>query len=916
MTLDMNGFARRSVAQVLPLWLGLGWLLSAPLSAADFYVATNGNDQWSGRLAAPNAAQSDGPFASLLRARAEGRKLRPAGGKEALTVHVRAGSYALPQGLKFEAQDGGTAAAPVVYRAYQNEQPTLVGGRAITGFVPHQGQILKADVGAQGFKGVHFRQLIFDGQRQHLARYPNFTPQNPYGGGWAYADGKVMPMYADIPGEDHRSFTYKASDARVWARPEEVEVFVFARYNWWNDICRIKAVDSATRQVTLAQNASYPIRPADRYYFQNALEELDAPGEWYLDARTDTLYFWPPAPLPGKTVIAPTTRTILELGPGVAHLTIRGFILECAEGTAITLRGTTNCLIAANTIRNVGDYHGSGVSVSGGFKNGVVGNDIFEIGSHGISLSGGDRKTLTSAENYADNNYIHHVGVFYKQGVGISLNGVGQRASHNLIHDGPRMGIMFSGNNLVLEYNHIRHMNLETEDTGAVYTGGRDWISSRGSVIRYNYFHDMLGYGHDEQGRWFSPHFAWGVYLDDNTGGVDVIGNIVARCSRAGLHLHNGRDNHIENNIFVENAQQQFEYSGWTAANRMWKDHLPTMIQGYDMVAGEPAWQNMRHMSLHPTNAPLPNGQIMTGNEFVRNIVAFADPKARYFRSYSVPFERNQIDSNLVWHAGQPILTGETRVGRDLSANLLPNPGFEESGPGPLPQGWWWQAHPGNSQARVTSETAASGKQCFRVDGAAQNDAKGNEQKPSVGGARVPAQAGSFYRLTAKMKSAQPGAKIALAGQSHIPNVYYWAKDQTFSLTTNWQEYEVTFKLPAPGESGWHARMTNVEVALHFRQSEGAVFVDDLSLKLAEGMDEWASWQALGLDQHSVLADPLFVAAAQDDYRLQPGSPALKLGFQPIPVEKIGPYRDELRARWPVVEAEGAREKPLGSQTR
>ena len=63
--------------------------------------------------------------------------------------------------------------------------------------------------------------------------------------------------------------------------------------------------------------------------------------------------------------------------------------------------------------------------------------------------------------------------------------------------------------------------------------------------------------------------------------------------------------------------------------------------------------------------------------------------------------------------------------------------------------------------------------------------------------------------------------------------------------------------------------------------------------------------------QHSLIADPLFVNAAQDDYRLQPNSPAFKLGFQPIPVEKIGPYKDELRASWPIKQAEGAREKPL-----
>ena len=59
------------------------------------------------------------------------------------------------------------------------------------------------------------------------------------------------------------------------------------------------------------------------------------------------------------------------------------------------------------------------------------------------------------------------------------------------------------------------------------------------------------------------------------------------------------------------------------------------------------------------------------------------------------------------------------------------------------------------------------------------------------------------------------------------------------------------------------------------------------------------------------MADPLFVNAKEYDFRLLPESPALALGFQPIPIEKIGPYPDELRASWPIVEAEGAREKPI-----
>ena len=70
----------------------------------------------------------------------------------------------------------------------------------------------------------------------------------------------------------------------------------------------------------------------------------------------------------------------------------------------------------------------------------------------------------------------------------------------------------------------------------------------------------------------------------------------------------------------------------------------------------------------------------------------------------------------------------------------------------------------------------------------------------------------------------------------------------------------------------------------------------------------------MGSDRHSVVADPRFVNPEQNDYRLQPDSPALPLGFQQIPMETIGPYQDELRATWPIVEAEGVREHQLPAE--
>jgi hypothetical protein len=383
-------------------------------------------------------------------------------------------------------------------------------------------------------------------------------------------------------------------------------------------------------------------------------------------------------------------------------------------------------------IRNVGDYRGNGVAV-----NGVAGNDISEIGASGITIAGRDRVMLQAAGNYADNNYIHHTGVFYKQGIGIGLNGVGNRASHNLIHDTPNMAIWFSGNNLLIEYNHMRHTSVETADTGVVYTGGRDWISSRGTVIRYNYIHDSLGYGF-ENGKWVTPYYSWGIYLDDNTGGVDVIGNIVVRAYRGLIHLHNGRDNLIENKVFVDGKLQQAEFNGWVASSHSWLDRLPTMIAGYNSVKDQAAWKGMRNMDMDPERAVLPGGLIMSGNVFRRNIVYWSDPAAKLFSTQNLSLERNRWVKNLYWDGGAPI-------------------------------------------------------------------------------------------------------KIGLGG------------------------------------------------------------------KLGEW--DFDTWRNAGQDAGSLIADPLFVDAAKGDYRLRARSPAAGFGFERIPVEKIGPYRDKLRATWPIVEAAGVRER-------
>ena len=871
--------------------------LAAP---ATVYVSAKGNDAWSGRLAAPNAGGTDGPFATLTRARDEVRKLKVAG---PVTVQVREGIYGQPATLTLGAQDAGTTQAPIVWQAYPGERPLLIGGKTISGFVPYQGKILKADVGAQGFKDVYFRQLLCNGQRMDLARYPNREADHPVTGGWAYADGPTVPMYQNIPNEPQNILQYREADARQWAHPEEAEVMVFPRYNWWNDIIRIASVDREKRTYKLAANASYGIRPGDRYFVRNVFEELDAPGEWYLDKATQTLYFYPPDGVNPETmtVYAPTLRTILELQDGAANITFRGFTFECSEGTAIYLHGTNQCRIAASVIRNVGDYNGSGVVISGGQGNGVVGCDISQTGRDAVSLNGGSFETLAPAGNYADNNYIHHMGIFYKQGVGVSCNGVGNRISHNLIHDCPRFGIAWGGNDHVFEYNEIRHCNLETADCGAIYSWQVDW-SKRGTDIRYNYLHDIIGFGL-ENGKWTSPHMNWGVYLDDGTCGTRVYGNIVARTILGGVHVHGGRDNVIENNILVDGRDSQVQYSGYVQGGHP----VPMMTETWNKSHGTAAY--LKYPGYEALTKSLNDAWQMADNKFEHNIVSYHEPTARLWAYYNLPFDRTVSDYNLIWHYGAPILTGVQKLKSVTGPNLAPNPGFEEGEAGKEPTGWQWQVKPNDSAATLDTAVKLSGKQSLRLDGRGTiKDASGQVLCVNYVSGDITLRPGQTYQLVANVRADQP-TRGSIAPQAYDPGKYFWAKSAGFTAGPQWKPVELTFRFPAPGDPDWHEGMGKIRLRIDVSQGTGTFFVDDVSLREAEVMSEWEAWQALGLDTHSRIADPLFVNAAQDDYRLKPNSPAFALGFKPIPVEKIGPYQDELRASWPIKQAVGAREQ-------
>lgn len=170
----------------------------------------------------------------------------------------------------------------------------------------------------------------------------------------------------------------------------------------------------------------------------------------------------------------------------------------------------------------------------------MAGCDIHDIGSGGIVLEGGDRRTLTPAGLVAENNHIYHVSERLTRTAPLIIKGVGNRASHNLIHNIPYVVVQFKGNEHVMELNEIFFALEGVNELGVFYTG-RDW-TTRGNIIRNNFIHHVTGVP------------SWGVrfvHLDDSASGTEICGNVCYRLE-GGIDICGGNENKIHDNLFVQ----------------------------------------------------------------------------------------------------------------------------------------------------------------------------------------------------------------------------------------------------------------------------------------------------------------------------------------------------------------------------
>ena len=534
-------------------------------STIEFYVSPDGNDQ--------NTGSERAPFATLERAKQAILNSKD----QAVTVFLREGVYPMEKSLRLN-DIKGSPEKKIVIQAYPGEKVHITGGKKLEGFSPlssnpsistkvspslrnHLFIMDLTSVGITQFSGLTPAgfglpisspgpELYFNGRPMTLARWPNE-------GGWV----QVAAVPDSLQGG---GFVYSGDRPKSWTGAPDIWLHGYWKWPWADDYAKVIAIDTINSIFrTAPPHGVYPYSTAGRFYAVNILEELDTPGEWYLDRNTGMLYLWPPDSLENTEIYLSLMEEPLVIIENSAHVTLSDIVFEYTAGAGIEVIGGADNLLYQCTIRNIGTvavgigqlnynlgqdvYSNTLYNGNAGHDNGISGCIIHTCGEGGIMLGGGDRKTLIPGNNFVFNSEIYDCSRRVRTyRAGIFMYGVGNKVMHNEIHDLPHTAVFFLGNDHLLEFNDIHHVCMETGDAGAIYNG-RDW-SQRGSIIRSNYFHHLHGV---EGVGGFTDVMA--VYLDDWSSGATITGNIFYKAGR-NVMIGGGRDNLVENNIFIEGS--------------------------------------------------------------------------------------------------------------------------------------------------------------------------------------------------------------------------------------------------------------------------------------------------------------------------------------------------------------------------
>lgn len=518
------------------------------------------------------------PFLTIEQARNAIRQyFQSNGNSSGATVVIHEGRYFRRNAFELSAVDSGTTDAPVIYRAAPDAKVIFDGGYILSPgdfdivsdeeirqrLLPEvRDKVLRVDLfslgitdfGAFGPRGwlrsslSAPMELSLDGIPQQVARWPN-DGTIPLG---EVLDSGSIPSQGD---DDNRPgvFRYNTERAERWVEAEDLFISGIFGVAWASDTIRVAALDTEAETITTEDAHHYgfaqPGRPANvqtNYYAVNLLEEIEVPGEYYIDRNNGVLYYLPPHPLDHSMIqLSAMTDHFIRMN-NASHIHVKGIIFENSRGPGLRIENGEGNRVIGCTLRSLGSL---GVSFVNGRNHGVDSCNIHHVGRGGVSMQAGHRPSLTPGEHFVINSDIHHFNRWVTQyNPGIRASGVGHYVANNHIHQSLHQAITFSGNDHYFEFNEIHRVLRDISDMGSIYVGRNPTFA--GNVIQHNFFHH-ISLAHE------GGPGVQAIFFDDDTIYVaKVFGNVFYRTGSTGvIKFHGGGGASIANNISINNPQ-------------------------------------------------------------------------------------------------------------------------------------------------------------------------------------------------------------------------------------------------------------------------------------------------------------------------------------------------------------------------
>lgn len=557
----------------------------------DVYVSPTGDDSNSGDINSP--VQTIEKARDIIRQARVGGELN--GGA---TIYLRGGDYEVEDTITFTSVDSGSELYPLTIKAYNNESVRITGGtdieaRALASASSDITSQIIDEAARANIKAVNLyeagitdlgeisrrghqisenktaqAEVSVDGNRLRLAGWPN---EGFVGLGDIVSAGtRKNPSVGDegVNITKGCSFTYTGYDRpEKWARPENAWLSGVLGPNFAYDYYPLQSVDGETDTITLREGAVVKYYSKQFFRFENILEELDTPGEYYIDRDTGMLYIYMPqgSTNASKITVSALDKDMIKI-TDAKNIRFEGIEFDGGRKSGIVTSGTCSGIsVDGCKVHFFGD---SGISLRGCTYSSVKNSEVYDLGKNGIFVSGGNYKDVVSGSNVIYNNSIYRFAQLersYYSGVYIGYQSVGTKVSNNHIYDAPHAGIIFYGVNNEISYNEINDVVNEFHDMDAIYVNNYDMPWERGNTIKYNYFHDIGG------NNFVGEHQmnVAAIRTDNNGHGLIITNNVFynigdgATNNVSGVQAQ-GTHNRIEENIFIDCKEA---YCGWTKYN-------------------------------------------------------------------------------------------------------------------------------------------------------------------------------------------------------------------------------------------------------------------------------------------------------------------------------------------------------------